>query len=164
MNNIPEYTVTQLNRSIKNILEENFQYIKLVGESGSITIANSGHVYFSIKENDEVISCICWKGSYENLNLKIEEGTEYNFYGRITSYSKFGRSVYQLIVDDIEYSGDGSILKLIEERKKELSEKGLFDQTYKKTLPKFPKRIGVLTSSSGSVIHDIIHRIEGDFL
>jgi len=163
VNNIPEYTVTQLNRSIKNILEENFQYIKLVGESGSITIANSGHVYFSIKENDEVISCICWKGSYENLNLKIEEGTEYNFYGRITSYSKFGRSVYQLIVDDIEYSGDGSILKLIEERKKELSEKGLFDQTYKKTLPKFPKRIGVLTSSSGSVIHDIIHRIEDRF-
>ena len=163
MNNIPEYTVTQLNRSIKNILEENFQYIKLVGESGSITIANSGHVYFSIKENDEVISCICWKGSYENLNLKIEEGTEYNFYGRITSYSKFGRSVYQLIVDDIEYSGDGSILKLIEDRKKELSEKGLFDQTYKKTLPKFPKKIGVLTSSSGSVIHDIIHRIEDRF-
>ena len=163
MNNIPEYTVTQLNRSIKNILEENFQYIKLVGESGPITIANSGHVYLSIKENDEVISCICWKGSYENLNLKIEEGTEYNFYGRITSYSKFGRSVYQLIVDDIEYSGDGSILKLIEDRKKELSEKGLFDQKYKKILPKFPKKIGVLTSKSGSVIYDIIHRIEDRF-
>ena len=163
MNNIPEYTVTQLNRSIKNILEENFQYIKLVGESGPITIANSGHVYFSIKENDEVISCICWKGSYENLNLKIEEGTEYNFYGRITSYSKFGRSVYQLIVDDIEYSGDGSILKLIEERKKELSAKGIFDQKFKKIIPKFPKKIGVLTSSSGSVIHDIIHRIEDRF-
>ena len=163
MNNIPEYTVTQLNRSIKNILEEKFQYIKLVGESGPITIANSGHVYFSIKENDEVISCICWKGSYENLNLKLEEGTEYNFFGRITSYSKFGRSVYQLIVDEIEYSGDGSILKLIEERKKEISAKGLFDQKYKKTIPKFPKSIGVLTSSSGSVIHDIIHRIEDRF-
>jgi len=163
VNNIPEYTVTQLNRSIKNILEEKFQYIKLVGESGPITIANSGHVYFSIKENDEVISCICWKGSYENLNLKLEEGTEYNFFGRITSYSKFGRSVYQLIVDEIEYSGDGSILKLIEERKKEISAKGLFDQKYKKIIPKFPKSIGVLTSSSGSVIHDIIHRIEDRF-
>ena len=92
MNNIQEFTVTQLNRSIKELLEKKFDYIKLVGESGPVTIANSGHVYFSIKENDEVISCICWKGSFERLDLKIEEGTEYNFYGRVTSYSKFGRS------------------------------------------------------------------------
>ena len=163
MNNIQEFTVTQLNRSIKDLLEKNFDYIKLVGESGPVTIANSGHVYFSIKENDEVISCICWKGSFERLDLKIEEGTEYNFYGRVTSYSKFGRSVYQLIVDQVEYSGDGSILKLIEERKKELTNKGYFDENYKISLPKYPKRIGVLTSSSGSVIHDIIHRIKDRF-
>ena len=163
MNNIQEFTVTQLNRSIKDLLEKNFEYIKLVGEAGPITIANSGHVYFSTKENDEVISCICWKGSFERLDLKIEEGTEYNFYGRVTSYSKFGRSVYQLIVDQVEYSGDGSILKLIEERKKELTNKGYFDEKYKISLPKFPKRIGVLTSSSGSVIHDIIHRIKNRF-
>ncbi len=163
MNNIPEYTVSQLNRSIKDILEENFAYLKLVGETGSVTIAGSGHVYFSIKENDEVISCICWKGSYENLQIKIEEGTEYNFYGRITSYSKFGRSVYQLIIDQVEYSGTGSILKLIEDRKKELSSMGFFDDNIKKKLPKYPKIIGVLTSASGSVIHDIIHRISERF-
>ena len=114
VNNIPEYTVTQLNRSIKELLEEKFDYIKLIGESGPITIANSGHVYFSIKENDEVISCICWKGTYERLEINLEEGTEYNFFGRVTSYSKFGRSVYQLIIDQVEYSGDGSILKLVE--------------------------------------------------
>ncbi|MDC3173366.1 exodeoxyribonuclease VII large subunit [Alphaproteobacteria bacterium] len=163
MNNIPEYTVSQLNRSIKDLLEENFAYLKLVGETGSVTIASSGHVYFSIKENDEVISCICWKGSYENLQIKIEEGTEYNFYGRITSYSKFGRSVYQLIIDQVEYSGTGSILKLIEDRKKELSSMGFFDDNIKKKLPKYPKLIGVLTSASGSVIHDIIHRISERF-
>ena len=163
MNNIPEYTVSQLNRSIKDLLEENFAYLKLVGETGSVTIAGSGHVYFSIKENDEVISCICWKGSYENLQIKIEEGTEYNFYGRITSYSKFGRSVYQLIIDQVEYSGTGSILKLIEDRKKELSSMGFFDDNVKKKLPKYPKLIGVLTSASGSVIHDIIHRISERF-
>ncbi len=163
MNNIPEYTVSQLNRSIKNLLEENFAYLKLVGETGSVTIAGSGHVYFSIKENDEVISCICWKGSYENLQIKIEEGTEYNFYGRITSYSKFGRSVYQLIIDQVEYSGTGSILKLIEDRKKELTSMGFFDDNIKKKLPKYPKLIGVLTSASGSVIHDIIHRISERF-
>ncbi len=163
MNNIQEFTVTQLNRSIKDLLEKKFDYIKLVGESGPVTIANSGHVYFSIKENDEVISCICWKGSFERLDLKIEEGTEYNFYGRVTSYSKFGRSVYQLIIDQVEYSGDGSILKLIEDRKKELTNKGYFDERYKISLPKYPKQIGVLTSSSGSVIHDIIHRIKDRF-
>ncbi len=163
MNNIPEYTVTQLNRSIKDLLESNFEYIKLVGESGPITIASSGHVYLSIKENDEVISCICWKGNYERLDLKIEEGTEYNFYGRVTSYSKFGRSVYQLIIDQIEYSGSGSILKLIEQRKKDLSAKGFFDESKKKPLPKYPQKIGVFTSEAGSVIHDIIHRIEDRF-
>ena len=65
VNNIPEYTVSQLNRSIKELLEDKFDYIKLIGESGPITVANSGHVYFSIKENDEVISCICWKGTHE---------------------------------------------------------------------------------------------------
>jgi len=163
VNNIPEYTVSQLNRSIKDLLEENYAYLKLVGETGSVTIASSGHVYFSIKENDEVISCICWKGSYENLQIKIEEGTEYNFYGRITSYSKFGRSVYQLIIDQVEYSGTGSILKLIEDRKKELTSMGFFDDNIKKKLPKYPKLIGVLTSASGSVIHDIIHRISERF-
>ena len=163
MNNIPEYTVSQLNKSIKDLLEENFAYLKLVGETGSVTIASSGHVYFSIKENDEVISCICWKGSYENLQIKIEEGTEYNFYGRITSYSKFGRSVYQLIIDQVEYSGTGSILKLIEDRKKELSSMGFFDDNIKKKLPRYPKLIGVLTSASGSVIYDIIHRISERF-
>ncbi len=163
MNNIHEFTVTQLNRSVKNLLEEKFNYIKLIGESGSITIANSGHVYFSVKENDEVISCICWKGSFERLDIKIEEGTEYNFYGKVTSYSKFGRSVYQLIIDQVEYSGVGSILKLVEDRKKELTKLGYFDNKNKIKLPKYPKSIGVLTSASGSVIHDIINRVKDRF-
>src|SRR6056300_92483 len=137
VNNIPEYTVTQLNRSIKELLEDKFDYIKLIGESGPITVASSGHVYFSIKENDEVISCICWKGTYERLEMKLEEGTE--------------------------YSGDGSILELIEKRKKDLENKGYFKESHKLTIPKFPKKIGILTSATGSVIHDIIHRIENRF-
>ena len=163
VNNIPEYTVTQLNRSIKELLEDKFDYIKLIGESGPITVASSGHVYFSIKENDEVISCICWKGTNERLEIKLEEGTEYNFFGKVTSYSKFGRSVYQLIIDQIEYSGDGSILELIEKRKKDLENRGYFKESHKLTIPKFPKKIGILTSATGSVIHDIIHRIENRF-
>ena len=163
VNNIPEYTVTQLNRSIKELLEDKFDYIKLIGESGLITVASSGHVYFSIKENDEVISCICWKGTHERLEINLEEGTKYNFFGKVTSYSKFGRSVYQLIIDQIEYSGDGSILELIEKRKKDLENRGYFKESHKLTIPKFPKKIGILTSATGSVIHDIIHRIENRF-
>ena len=163
VNNIPEYTVTQLNRSIKELLEDKFDYIKLIGESGPITVASSGHVYFSIKENDEVISCICWKGTHERLEINFEEGTKYNFFGKVTSYSKFGRSVYQLIIDQIEYSGDGSILELIEKRKKDLENRGYFKESHKLTIPKFPKKIGILTSATGSVIHDIIHRIENRF-
>ena len=163
VNNIPEYTVTQLNRSIKELLEEKFDYIKLIGESGPITIANSGHVYFSIKENDEVISCICWKGTHERLEINLEEGTEYNFFGRVTSYSKFGRSVYQLIIDHIEYSGDGSILRLIEKRKKDLENSGYFNESHKLKIPKYPEKIGILTSATGSVIHDIINRIKDRF-
>ena len=163
VNNIPEYTVTQLNRSIKELLEDKFDYIKLIGESGPITVASSGHVYFSIKENDEVISCICWKGTHERLEIKLEEGAEYNFFGKVTSYSKFGRSVYQLIIDQIEYSGDGSILELIEKRKKDLENRGYFKESHKLIIPKFPKKIGILTSATGSVIHDIIHRIENRF-
>jgi len=163
VNNIPEYTVTQLNRSIKELLEEKFDYIKLIGESGPITVANSGHVYFSIKENDEVISCICWKGTHERLEINLEEGTEYNFFGKVTSYSKFGRSVYQLIIDQIEYSGDGSILKLIEKRKNDLENLGYFNESNKLIIPKYPEKIGILTSATGSVIHDIINRIKDRF-
>ena len=163
VNNIPEYTVTQLNRSIKELLEKKFDYIKLIGVSGPITVANSGHVYFSIKENDEVISCICWKGTHERLEINLEEGTEYNFFGRVTSYSKFGRSVYQLIIDQIEYSGDGSILKLIEKRKNDLENLGYFNESNKLIIPKYPEKIGILTSATGSVIHDIINRIKDRF-
>ena len=109
--------------------------------SGPITSANLGHVYWSMKENDEVISFICWKGAYERVAINLEEGTEYNFCGRITSYSKFGRSVYQLIIDQVEYSGDGSILKLIEKRKKDLENSGYFKEEQKLKIQKYQTKI-----------------------
>ena len=96
-NNIPEYTVTQLNKSIKDLLESNFEYIKLIGESGPITFASSGHLYFSIKENDEVISCICWKGSYENLQVQIEEGTEYSFGASLSRATHLPKRNFRLV-------------------------------------------------------------------
>jgi len=159
MNNIPEYTVTQLNLDIKNILEKSFEYVSVRGECGSITIPKSGHAYFSIKESDEVLSCICWKGNLERLDIKIEEGVEYNFFGRITSFAKFGRSGYQLIIDQIEFSGEGSILKLIEERRKKFDKLGYFDINIKLPIPKYPETIAIITSPTGSVVRDIIQRV-----
>ena len=163
MNNIPEYTVTQLNLDIKNVLEKSFEYVCVKGESGPITIPKSGHAYFSIKENDEVLSCICWKGNLERLDIKIEEGVEYNFLGRITSFAKFGRSGYQLIIDQIEFSGEGSILKLIEERRKHFDKLGYFDQKIKKPIPEYPENIVVITSPTGSVVRDIIQRVSSRY-
>ena len=163
MNNIPEYTVTQLNLDIKNVLEKSFEYVSVKGESGPITIPKSGHAYFSIKENDEVLSCICWKGNLERLDIKIEEGVEYNFLGRITSFAKFGRSGYQLIIDQIEFSGEGSILKLIEERRKHFDKLGYFDQKIKKPIPEYPENIVVITSPTGSVVRDIIQRVSSRY-
>ena len=159
MNNIPEYTVTQLNLGIKNLLEGSFEYVSVKGECGAITVPKSGHSYFSIKENDEVLSCICWKGSLEKLEIKIEEGVEYNFFGKITSFAKFGRSGYQLIINQIEFSGEGSILKLIEERRRYFDKLGYFDPKQKLSLPKYPKTIIVITSPTGAVIRDIIQRV-----
>ncbi len=159
MNNIPEYTVTQLNLDIKNVLEKSFEYVSVRGEAGSITIPKSGHAYFSIKESDEVLSCICWKGNLERLDIKIEEGVEYNFFGRVTSFAKFGRSGYQLIIDQIEFSGEGSILKLIEDRRKKFEQLGYFDINIKLPIPKYPETIAVITSPTGSVVRDIIQRV-----
>ena len=159
MKNIPEYTVTQLNLDIKNVLEKSFEYVSVIGECGPITIPKSGHAYFSIKENDEVLSCICWKGNLERLDIKIEEGVEYNFFGRITSFAKFGRSGYQLIIDQIEFSGEGSILKLIEDRRKYFDKLGYFDPKVKMPIPKYPGCIAVITSPTGAVIRDIIQRV-----
>ena len=163
MNNIPEYTVTQLNLEVKYILERSFEYVKVKGETGPITTPKSGHAYFSIKENDEVLSCICWKGNLERLDVKIEEGVEYNFYGKVTSFAKFGRSGYQLIINQIEFSGEGSILKLIEERRKYFDKLGHFNINKKKLIPKYPSSIAVITSPTGSVIRDIIQRISARY-
>ncbi|MAV81977.1 MAG: exodeoxyribonuclease VII large subunit [Pelagibacteraceae bacterium] len=163
MNNVPEYSVTELNLEIKNTLEKSFEYVKVKGESGPITIAKSGHAYFSIKEKDEVLLCICWKGNLDKLEIKFEEGVEYNFFGRITTYAKSGRSSYQLIIDQLEYSGEGSILKLIEERKKKFQKLGYFDKEIKLKIPTHPEIIAIITSPTGSVVRDIIQRVNSRY-
>lgn len=151
------YTVSKLNASIKNILENSFGYIKVKGEISSLSQPSSGHIYFSLKDEKDVISAVCWKSNISRLSFFPEEGKNVLIKGKISTYSK--QSKVQILVNDIELEGEGDLLKLLEERKKKLLKEGIFDKSLKKSIPLIPNRIGVITSETGSVIKDIVHRI-----
>ena len=159
--NTLELSVSELSNSIKNLIEENFEYVRVRGEIGRVSRPSSGHIYFDLKDNDSVISGIIWKGNALKLEIKPEEGLEVICIGRVTTYK--GQSKYQIIVDKIEPAGIGALMALLEKRKKSLEREGLFSEEYKKIIPYIPKTIGVITSPSGAVIRDIIHRIEERF-
>ena len=151
------YTVSKLNASIKNILENSFGYIKVKGEISSLSQPSSGHIYFSLKDEKDVISAVCWKSNIPRLSFFPVEGKNVLIKGKISTYSK--QSKVQILVNDIELEGEGDLLKLLEERKKKLLKEGIFDKSLKKSIPLIPNRIGVITSETGSVIKDIVHRI-----
>ena len=161
ISNIENFTVSQLNNSIKKLIEKKFEIISVIGEISQVKKHTSGHIYFSLKDEESIIAAICWRSTVPSLNLEIEEGIKVIIKGRVTTYSQ--QSKYQLIVQKIEFEGEGTLLKLLENRKKKLSSQGLFNKEYKKNLPKFPNSIGVVTSESGAVIQDIIHRISDRF-
>ena len=161
ISNIKEYTVSQLNSSIKNIMEINFNLIKVRGEISQTNKHSSGHIYFTLKDGNSSISSICWRSTVPRLNIKIEDGISVIVKGRITTYEL--QSKYQIIIDQVDYEGEGALLKLLEQRKKKLSLLGYFDNKNKKLIPKFPSRIGVITSETGAVIKDIIHRVSERF-
>ena len=161
ISNIKEYSVSELNSSIKNIMENNFNLIKVRGEISQTNKHSSGHIYFTIKDGNSSISSICWRSTVPRLNIKIEDGISVIVKGRITTYEL--QSKYQIIIDQVDYEGEGALLKLLEQRKKKLSLLGYFDNKNKKLLPKFPSRLGVITSETGAVIKDIIHRVSERF-
>ncbi len=161
LSNVIDYTVTQLNKSIKNIIESSFSALRVVGEVSQVKKHSSGHVYFTLKDKESSLSAVCWRSNVNRLKAKIEEGASVIIIGRITTYSP--QSKYQLIVEQVEYQGEGLLLKMLEDRKKMLSEEGLFDEDKKKKIPPFPSSIGVITSESGAVFSDIIHRIRDRF-
>ena len=161
ISNIKEYTVSELNSSIKNIIENNFNFIKVRGEISQTNKHSSGHIYFTLKDGISSISSICWRSTVPRLNIKIEDGISVIVKGRITTYEL--QSKYQIIIDQVDYEGEGALLKLLEQRKKKLSLLGYFDNKNKKLIPKFPSRIGVITSETGAVIKDIIHRVSERF-
>jgi exodeoxyribonuclease VII large subunit len=161
ISNINEYTVSELNNSIKKTIESKFLYIKLKGEVSKITRHSSGHIYLSLKDENESISAVCWRSKVSQLSLIPEEGEKVIIYGKVTTYSP--QSKYQITVDKIESEGEGSLLKKLEETKRRLEKEGIFDRRYKKKIPFIPEKIGVITSENGAVIKDIIHRISDRF-
>ena len=160
INNI-EYTVSELSNSIKRLIEDNFDYVRLKAEIGRVSKPNSGHIYFDLKDDTSVISGIVWKGNVSRLEIIPEEGLEVICIGKVTTYS--GQSKYQIIIEKMEPAGAGALMALLEKRKEKLSKEGLFDKDLKKEIPFLPERIGVITSPTGAVIKDILHRIGDRF-
>ncbi len=137
ISNIAIFTVTQLNNSIKNLIENNFEFIEVSGEVSQLTKHSSGHIYFTLKDEESIISVICWRSTVPSLKINIEEGIKILVKGRVTTYSKQSR--YQLIAQQVQFHGEGSLLKVLELRKKKLAKMGYFDLEKKKTSSKIPK-------------------------
>lgn len=161
-NNPPkEFSVSELSKAIQATITQTFRSVRLRGEISGLKRHTSGHIYLSLKDADAVIDAICWRGTSAKLPRQPEEGLEVICTGRITTYP--ARSKYQFIIETLEPAGVGALLKLLQERKEKLQAEGLFDATRKKPLPLLPKRIGVITSATGAVLHDILHRIKERF-
>lgn len=161
LTNTPEFSVGDLSLAIKNTIEGAFGFVRVRGELSKVTLAKSGHLYTALKDDAAVLDAVCWKGTVMRLGIKPEEGMEVVCTGRLTTYP--GRSNYQLVIEGMELAGQGAILKMLEARKQKLAAEGLFDASRKKPLPFLPRVIGVVTSPTGAVIRDILHRIEGRF-
>ncbi len=159
--NIPVFTVSELSQALKLTIEETFQQVRVRGEISGFKRAASGHLYFALKDADAVLEAVVWRGATGRLGLKPEDGIEVIATGRLTTYP--GRSKYQIVIERLELAGEGALLKLLEERRKKLAAEGLFDAQRKKPLPFLPEVIGVVTSPTGAVIRDILHRLSDRF-
>ncbi len=155
------YSVSELSVALKRTLEEGFAFVRVRGEISGFKRHASGHLYFALKDQEAVLDAVSWRGTAGRLGLAPEDGMEVIATGRITTYP--GRSKYQIIVERLELAGAGALLKLLEERKKKLGAEGLFEPSRKKPLPYLPEVIGVVTSPTGAVIRDILHRIAERF-
>ena len=160
--NIPEFEVSEFNRAFKEIIETNFNYVRIKGEVSEIKTATKGQIYVTLKDNDSILSGVIWEQKKKYLDIIPELGLEIIVTGKITTWSRF-KTTYQIDIDKIEIAGEGALLKLIEERKKRLFNKGYFDDSEKTPLPFLPTRIGIITSPTGSVVHDIINRVKDRF-
>jgi exodeoxyribonuclease VII large subunit len=160
--NLAEYSVSELSGSIKRTVEQAFDQVRVRGEiSGYRGPHSSGHAYFSLKDDRARIDAVIWKGSFSKLRFKPEEGMEVIATGKVTTFP--GSSKYQIVIETLEPAGAGALMALLEERRRKLAAEGLFDTERKKPLPFLPRVIGVVTSPTGAVIRDILHRIADRF-
>ncbi len=159
--NIPELSVSELAFSLKRTLEESYGRVRVRGELSRVKFHSSGHMYSALKDDQAVIDLVCWRGTVSGLSVRPEEGLEVICTGKITTYP--ARSNYQMVVESMELAGEGALLKMLEERRRKLAGEGLFDEARKRPLPFLPKTIAVITSPTGAVIRDIMHRISDRF-
>ncbi|WP_438956702.1 exodeoxyribonuclease VII large subunit [Cognatiyoonia sp.] len=159
--NAPEFTVSQLTGSVKKTLEGAFGRVRVRGEVGRVVQARSGHIYYDIKDDRNVVACNTWKGQVAGLGVIPEEGLELIVTGKLSTFGP--QSKYNINVDSIEVAGAGALMAMLEKRKKALAAEGLFAPERKKPIPYLPENIGVVTSPSGAVIRDILHRLRDRF-
>jgi len=160
--NIVEWTVSELSSALKRTVEDAYGYVRVRGEvSGFKGASPSGHVYFRLKDDKAVIEAVIWKREFARMRMPPQEGLEVVVTGRLTTFS--GSSKYQIVIDTLEPAGLGALMALLEERKKKLAAEGLFDPARKQLLPFLPGVIGVVTSPTGAVIRDILHRLADRF-
>jgi exodeoxyribonuclease VII large subunit len=161
VSNLPEFTVTTLSAALKRTVEDQFAMVRVRGEISGLKFHSSGHVYFDLKDDKAVLNAVIWRGNTARLKIRPEAGMEVICTGKLSTYA--GSSRYQIIVEQVELAGLGALMAMLEERRKKLAAEGLFDVARKKKLPFLPDVIGVITSPTGAVIRDIMHRLEARF-
>ncbi len=159
--NVPEFTVSEISGNVKRIIEGAFPRVRIRGEVGRVSRPQSGHVYLDLKDQGAVLSAVVWRSSASRLATRPQEGLEVVATGRLTTFA--GQSRYQLIIDDIAPAGIGALMAMLEQRRKKLEAEGLFAAERKRPIPFLPDVIGIVTSPSGAVIRDILHRLRDRF-
>ncbi len=161
VSNVQEFSVSELSSALKRSVEDQFGYVRVRAELSGVKQAASGHLYFALKDDKSVLDGVCWRGQAQKLGFRPEDGLEVVCSGKLTTYA--ARSKYQMVVDHMEPAGAGALMALLEERRKKLAAEGLFDTDRKKPIPYLPAIIGVVTSPTGAVIRDILHRLADRF-
>jgi exodeoxyribonuclease VII large subunit len=159
--NLLEQTVSELSTALKRTVEEAYGYVRVRGELGKVSYHSNGHVYLDLKDDKACLAGVIWRNTSPRIKIKLEAGLEVVVTGRITTYP--GQSKYQIVIETLEPAGLGALMALLEERKKKLAAEGLFDEARKQLLPFLPGVIGVITSPTGAVIRDILHRLADRF-
>lgn len=159
--NAPEFSVSEISGAVKKAIEGGFSHVRVRGEVGRVSRPASGHIYMDLKDDRSVLAGVIWKGRAQGLATRPEEGMEVIATGKLTTFP--GQSKYQMIIEDVAPAGSGALMAMLEKRKAQLASEGLFDPERKKELPYLPEVIGVVTSPSGAVIRDILHRLRDRF-